>query len=85
MIAAAKSRNKASSSRRSVWWNRKTCGLKLGVEVEPSSAGFHQWFTTKQLEVPWLSRKPSPKAQRVDNSTGPVGPVDLTGLTDGPV
>ena len=26
--------------------------------------GFHQWFTTKPLEVPWLSRKPSLEARR---------------------
>ena len=63
MITAAKSRNKARSSRRSVRRKRKTCGLKLGMEVEPSSAGFHQWFTTKPLEVPWLSQKPSPEAR----------------------
>ena len=57
MITAAKSRNKASSSKRSMRQKQKTCGLKLGVEVEPSSAGFHQWFTTKPLEVPWLHLK----------------------------
>ena len=57
MIAAAKFRNKARSSRLSIRRKRKTCGLKLGVEVELSSAGFHQWFTTKLLEVPWLRLK----------------------------
>ena len=27
------------------------------MEVEPSSAWFHQWYTTKPLEVPWLHLK----------------------------
>ena len=40
-----------------MWQKRKTCGLNLGVEVELSSVGFHQWFTTKALEVPWLRLK----------------------------
>ena len=75
MIAVTKSRNKASSSRRSVRRKRKTCGLKLGVEVEPSSAGFHQWFTTKPLEVSWLrlKAKSGGSARRRQHRTGLTG------------
>ena len=37
----------------------KELWLEAWREGRASSAGFHQWFTTKPLEVPWLSRKPS--------------------------
>ena len=61
---AAKSRNKARSSRLSGRRKRKTCGLKLGVEVVRPRAGFGGLPTKPSVEgfSVWAS-KPSPKAQ----------------------
>ena len=61
---AAKSRNKASSSRLSGHRKRKTYGLKLGVEVVRPYAGFGGLPTKPSEEgfSVWAS-KPSPKAQ----------------------
>ena len=56
MIAVAKSRNKARSSRRSVQRKRKTCGLKLGVEVERRLRGFTSGSPqshVQRLDVAW--------------------------------
>ena len=61
---AAKSRNKARSSRLSGRRKRKTCGLKLGVEVVQPRAGFGGVPTKPSVEgfSVWAS-KPSSKAQ----------------------
>ena len=61
---AAKSRNKASSSRLSGRRKRKTCGLKLGVEVVRPCAGFGGLPTKPSEEAfsVWAT-KPSSKAQ----------------------
>ena len=61
---AAKSRNKARSSRLSGRRKRKTCGLKLGVEVVRPRAGFGGLPTKPSVEgFSICASKLSPKAQ----------------------
>ena len=56
-------------------WLEAWCGGRA------SSAGFHQWFTTKPLEVPWLSQKPSPEARCGVAASRLVKPPRRGGLT----